>query len=99
MKKNTEHDPPYWRGPVWINANFLAVRALHYYATTPGPYAGQANAVYKKLRKAVVENVMKQYHKTGYIWEQYNDRTGSGQGCKPFTGWSSLVVLMMGENY
>ena len=53
--------------------------------------------VYKKLRKAVVDNVFKQYVKTGYIWEQYEDKTGKGSGCRPFTGWSALVVLMMGE--
>jgi len=47
----------------------------------------------------LIENIFKQYVKTGYIWEQYNDRTGQGQGCRPFTGWSALVVLMMGEKY
>ena len=59
-------------------------------------HAGQ---VYTKLREAVMRNVMREYARTGYVWEQYNDGTGHGQGCRPFTGWSALVVLMMGENY
>ena len=31
-RHNTEHDAPYWRGPVWMNINFLALAALDYYA-------------------------------------------------------------------
>ena len=99
MARNTEHDPPYWRGPIWININFLAVRALSHYANTEGPYRKQAQSVYDKLRAAVIGNVIKEYERTGYIWEQYNDKTGEGQGCRPFTGWSALTVLMMGETY
>ena len=99
MKKNTEHDAPYWRGPIWININFLTVRALHNYSLKVGPYQEEAKVMYEKLRKALIENVVKQYLETGYVWEQYNDRTGQGQGCRPFTGWSSLIVLMMGENF
>ncbi len=99
MKRNTEHDAPYWRGPIWININYLAVRALHAYSLKEGPFKSELLVTYKKLRQNLIDNIYSQYVKTGYIWEQYNDKTGHGQGCRPFTGWSSLVVLMMGENY
>lgn len=99
MKRNTEHDAPYWRGPIWININFLAVRSLHHYSQVAGPHQELAGKVYRELRDRVVNNVMKEYYRTGFVWEQYNDRTGEGQGCKPFTGWSALTVLMMGETY
>lgn len=28
MEHNTRDDAPYWRGPVWINVNFLVLRTL-----------------------------------------------------------------------
>ncbi|KAF3852368.1 hypothetical protein F7725_005723 [Dissostichus mawsoni] len=99
MKRNTEHDAPYWRGPIWININYLAVRALHHYSNTEGPYQEMAAALYEELRTNIINNVYRQYVETGYIWEQYNDGTGRGQGSHPFTGWSSLTVLMMAEQY
>ncbi|KAG7458588.1 hypothetical protein MATL_G00222070 [Megalops atlanticus] len=99
MKRNTEHDAPYWRGPIWININYLAVRALHHYGNAEGPYREAAAALYQELRTNVVGNVYRQYLETGYIWEQYNDTTGRGQGSHPFTGWSALTVLMMAEQY
>lgn len=99
MKRNTEHDPPYWRGQIWVNINFLALRALNHYSQTTGPYQNLAQNIYEKLRANVINNVMKQYFKTGYIWEQYSDKTGEGSGCRPFTGWSALVVLLMAEQY
>lgn len=86
MKKNTEHDAPYWRGPIWININYLAIRSLHHYKSVEGPHQKLASDVYKLLRENVVNNVLRQYARTGYVWEQYNDKTGEGQGCKPFTG-------------
>ncbi|XP_066488508.1 mannosyl-oligosaccharide glucosidase isoform X2 [Tiliqua scincoides] len=99
LKRNTEHDPPYWRGPIWININYLAVRALHHYGQQEGPYREQAAALYQELRANIVRNVFRQYVESGYLWEQYHDDTGRGQGCYPFTGWSALVVLMMAEEY
>lgn len=99
MAYNTEHDPPYWRGPIWINMNYLAIRSLFFYSKTLGPYSDKALKLYVKLRNNVIKNIFREYHRTGYIWEQYNDKTGKGQGAHPFTGWSSLVVLMMAEVY
>lgn len=99
LKRNTEHDPPYWRGQIWVNINFLAVRALDFYAKAEGPHQALALQLYTKLRSNIISNVIKQYYKTGFVWEQYNDRTGEGSGCKPFTGWSALTVLLMGEHF
>ncbi|KAM3831496.1 mannosyl-oligosaccharide glucosidase [Vipera latastei] len=99
LKHNTEHDPPYWRGAIWINMNYLAVRALRHYSQAEGPYREEATRLYHKLRTNVIGNVLQQYLDSGYVWEQYNDSTGRGQGCYPFTGWSALVLLMMAEEY
>lgn len=99
MERNTEHDAPYWRGAIWININYLAVRALHHYGNLEGPYQEHAAALYQELRTNLVNNVYRQYMDTGYVWEQYNDGTGRGQGSHPFTGWSALTVLMMAEQY
>ena len=98
-KHNTEHDAPYWRGAIWINLNFLAVRSLHHYSQIEGPYQKLCSQLYEDLRKNIIKNIFENYRRTGYVWENYDDKTGRGKGCHPFTGWSSLVVLMMGEMY
>ena len=96
---NTEHDPPYWRGNIWINMNYLALSALYHYKTVSGPYQTNAAEIYDELRSNLVKNIYKQYVNTGYIWENYSDKIGDGKGCHPFTGWSALVTLIMAEAY
>jgi mannosyl-oligosaccharide glucosidase len=56
--------------------------------------------VYGPLRRAVLQNVVAQYNKpeAQYVWEQYDDVTGSGKGTRPF-GWSALVVLIALERF
>ncbi|CAG9574147.1 unnamed protein product [Danaus chrysippus] len=99
MKRNTEHDPPYWRGQVWININYLAISALHHYSVSGGPHAERAKSLHQKLRDNVVSNILSEYKRTGYLWEQYSGEDGKGSGCRPFTGWTALVVLLMADEY
>lgn len=58
-----------------------------------------AQKVYKELRENLIQTVYKEYERTGYIWEQYDDNTGQGEGCKPFNGWTALITLIMAEKY
>ena len=55
--------------------------------------------MYNDLRSALVQNVVREYRRTGYLWEHYNENDGHGHGTHPFTGWTSLIVLIMGESY
>ncbi|KAK3166350.1 hypothetical protein QOZ80_1AG0044680 [Eleusine coracana subsp. coracana] len=100
MKRNTEHDPPYWRGAIWINMNYMILSALHHYAHEDGPYKGRAGELYEKLRSNLIRNIAQNYHETGFFWENYDQKNkGKGKGARSFTGWTSLVVLIMAESY
>ncbi|XP_053921994.1 mannosyl-oligosaccharide glucosidase isoform X3 [Cuculus canorus] len=98
-RHNTAHDPPYWRGDVWVNINYLALRALRGYAEAEGPQRERAAQLYRELRHNIISNLFRQYSQSGFLWEHYSDSTGRGQGCHPFAGWSALVVLVMAEDY
>ncbi|XP_022818785.1 mannosyl-oligosaccharide glucosidase [Spodoptera litura] len=99
MKRNTEHDPPYWRGQIWVPINYLALSSLKHYANAGGPHAARAAELNGRLRDNVVRNILNQYKKTGYLFEQYSAEDGKGSGCKPFNGWTALVVLIMADEY
>eukprot|EP00195_Chlamydomonas_chlamydogama_P007994 CAMPEP_0202898164 /NCGR_PEP_ID=MMETSP1392-20130828/6754_1 /ASSEMBLY_ACC=CAM_ASM_000868 /TAXON_ID=225041 /ORGANISM="Chlamydomonas chlamydogama, Strain SAG 11-48b" /LENGTH=860 /DNA_ID=CAMNT_0049584015 /DNA_START=924 /DNA_END=3506 /DNA_ORIENTATION=- len=93
-KYNTAHDPPYWRGQIWININYLALTALDHYRSQEGPWAASAQQAYEELRTAVLSNVVAEYKGRGYLYEQYDDASGRGVSSHPFTGWTALVALM-----
>ncbi|CAD5219396.1 unnamed protein product [Bursaphelenchus okinawaensis] len=98
-KMNTQHDPPYWRGNIWINMNYMALEALNHYSTKGGSTAEKSRALYDELKHNVLNNVFNVYRTTGLFWEHYNDTTGVGQGTRPFTGWTALVFAIMADNY
>ena len=98
-KYNTEHDKPYWRSPIWININYLVLDALRHYAhQESSPYSGKAKELFIDLRSNVIGNIVNQYKKSGFLWENYNDNNGSGTGSHPFTGWTALFVLIASSN-
>ncbi|KAH9901969.1 glycoside hydrolase family 63 protein [Xylariomycetidae sp. FL2044] len=88
-------DENYWRSPVWMNINYLAVVQLRNYALQDGPYAAKAKDLYTRLRTNLIDTVYKSWEETGFAWEQYNPETGQGQRTQHFTGWTSLVVKIM----
>ncbi|KAL3320437.1 hypothetical protein Ciccas_000887 [Cichlidogyrus casuarinus] len=97
-QKNSQHDPPYWRGAIWINVNYLVFEGLKYYAKhpeTPKNVARLSLEIAMDLQKNLVKTVIGQLQETGYLWEQYSDQTGKGQRAHPFAGWTTLVTLIM----
>jgi mannosyl-oligosaccharide glucosidase len=94
---NTEHDAPYWRGQIWINLNYLTLRALKHYSSTAGPHQAAAGQAYAELRANLLRNLAGQYYSTGYLWEQYDDADGQPKGSHPFTGWTALLTLIASE--
>ena len=111
QKRNSPGDAPYWRGPIWININYLALAALFKYGgldqtnaamvpdvdTPSGRTMQRARHLYHQLRSNVVSTVLSNYHRTGFFWEQYDDQSGEGIRGHPFCGWTALVLNIMAE--
>ncbi|KAI1005259.1 putative mannosyl-oligosaccharide glucosidase [Podosphaera aphanis] len=85
----------YWRGPIWLNINYLITSQLLKYAQIPGPNRERCTTLYSQLRLNLVRTVYDEWIETGFAWEQYNSETGKGQRTQHFTGWTSLVVKLM----
>ncbi|CAH8299264.1 unnamed protein product [Eruca vesicaria subsp. sativa] len=99
MVYNTETEAPYWRGPIWMNMNYMILSSLHHYSIVDGPYMAKARTIYEELRSNLIRNVVSNYVQTGYIWEHYDQTEGTGEGARVFTGWSALILLIMSEEY
>ena len=99
LQGNAEGDHAYWRGPIWININYLALGALHYYAQGSGPHKDRAARLYRELRVNLMETVVGNFRETGFFWEQFDDRTGEGMRNRPFSGWTALILNVMSELY
>lgn len=59
----------YWRGAVWINMNYLMLKNLNNYMKhNNGAIAEAAEFLYRDLRHSLIENIVLQYTKTGFLW-------------------------------
>ncbi|EGV63974.1 mannosyl-oligosaccharide glucosidase [Yamadazyma tenuis ATCC 10573] len=89
----------YWRSPIWVNINYLVLDALKHYKEVgsgmPKPLQQKISSTYHDLRVNLVDNTFKEWKRTGFLWEQYDDETGVAKGAKNFLGWTSTVILMM----
>jgi neutral trehalase len=74
----------YWRGPVWINLNWMAIRGMERYG-----YSTQADA----LRTQTLDLVAR----TPVIHEYYDSQTGRALGSANF-GWTSALAVDLAAN-
>ncbi|KAJ1500064.1 Processing alpha glucosidase I [Coelomomyces lativittatus] len=86
----------YWRGNIWINFQYLILRALHHHKEHDSLHA---MSLYTKLRKNLIHTISNNFEETGFLFESYDVNTGNGTRVRPFTGWSSLILLIMSEHY
>ncbi len=99
QKGNGPDDKPYWRGAVWININFLALKALRFYFNSEGPSSHSAGILYTDLRENLLKTVFGELQRTVFLFEQYDDVTGSGNRSHPFTGWTACILNIFSELY
>ncbi|KAJ7735824.1 hypothetical protein B0H14DRAFT_3516735 [Mycena olivaceomarginata] len=51
-----------------MQINYLVLRALYKKYAEESPYEVRAQEIYQQLRKNVIDNVFKEYERTGYVW-------------------------------
>ena len=107
-KRDEEYIPGtgYWRGPVWVSVNYLVLRGLHlYYEDNSIDISGTNDKIsstkdlYKELRRNHLKVVYDNWAPQHLFYENFNDVTGRGQYSHPFSGWTTLVLLILQEKY
>lgn len=79
-----------------LHPSHLTITAQRIAQSPTSPHAPKARDLYTRLRQNLVNTVFNSWQETGFAWEQYNPETGRGQRTQHFTGWTSLVVKVMG---
>lgn len=74
-------------------------REIDFFQQAGGPNAKAAKELHDSLRSLLMSLVVDNYRSSGYLWENYDEKLGTGRGCRPFTGWTALLVLIAGRNY
>jgi mannosyl-oligosaccharide glucosidase len=80
----------YWKGPVWININYMFLRGLNLYYQSTTDF-------YQKIRQDLIKTVCMHEEERGYFYENYIN--GRGSFSYPFTGWTALISIIIRENY
>ena len=75
----------YWRGPMWLNTTWFALKGLQRYG-----YAETAGAIRRTVLSWCAENPE--------IHEYYDSRTGKGAGVTAF-GWSAVFIIELIVNW
>ena len=98
----------YWRGPVWISVNYIVLRGLYKYfmdyvpahpLRDNDPNMKTPMDLYKSLRRNLAQTVYDNWTPQHLFYENFNDVTGKGQYSHPFTGWTTLILLIIQEKY
>lgn len=74
----------YWRGPIWINVNWVLYRGLRRYGYEPRA---------ERLKEAIVEIP----RRSGFF-EHYDPHTGRGHGAERFAWTAALVLDLLFED-
>ena len=87
----------YWRGNIWANVQYLCAAAMYHTYEKDYPKAGQLR---REIESRFIQVAMENYGRDdGGIFETYHPVTGIGYNNLPFTGWTTLVSLMMSQQY